>query len=46
VELGGVGWPESSGGTGELRWPEVRDGADSWGPLDRETRERRQAQKA
>jgi hypothetical protein len=26
--------------------PEVRDGADSWGPLNRETREKRPARKA
>jgi hypothetical protein len=38
--------PESGGGAGELGWPEVRDRADSRGPLDRETRERRQARKA
>jgi hypothetical protein len=46
AELGGAGWLESGGGTGELGRPEVRDGADSRGPLDRETRKRRQAQKA
>jgi hypothetical protein len=34
------------GGKGELGRPEVRDGADSRGPLDRETRKRRQARKA
>jgi hypothetical protein len=31
---------------GELGRPDVRDGADSRGPLDRETKERRPAQKA
>jgi hypothetical protein len=46
MELGGVGWPESGGGMGELGRLEVRDGTDSWGPLDRETRERWQARKA
>jgi hypothetical protein len=46
VELGGAQWPGSSGGTGELRRLEVGDGADSWGPVDREMRERRPAQKA
>jgi hypothetical protein len=46
VELGGASWPGSSGGAGELGWLEVGDGADSWGPVVRETRERRPAQKA
>jgi hypothetical protein len=46
VELGGAQWPGSSGGTGELRRLEVGDGADSWGPVDREMRERRPARKA
>jgi hypothetical protein len=34
------------GGVAELGRPEVRDGADSRGPLDRETREKRPARKA
>jgi hypothetical protein len=46
VELGGARWPRSGGSTGELRWLEVGDEADSWGPVDRETRERRPAWKA
>jgi hypothetical protein len=46
VELGGPQWLGSDGGEGELRRLEVGDGADSWGPVDRETRERRPAQKA
>jgi hypothetical protein len=46
VELGSARWPGSGGGTGELRRLEVGDGADRWGPVDRETRERRSAQKA
>jgi hypothetical protein len=46
VELGGARWPGSSGGTGELGRLEVGDGADSRGPVDRETRERRPARKA
>jgi hypothetical protein len=43
VELGGAWWPGSGGGTSELRRLEVGDGADSWGPVDREMRERRPA---
>jgi hypothetical protein len=46
VEQGGARWPGSGGGAGELGRLEVGDGADSWGPVDRETRERRPAQKA
>jgi hypothetical protein len=46
VELGGARWPRSGGGAGELGRLEVGDGADSWGPVDRETWERRPAQKA
>jgi hypothetical protein len=46
VELGGARWPGSGGGAGELGRLEVRGGADSWGPVDRETRERRSARKA
>jgi hypothetical protein len=46
VELGGARWLGSGGGVGELRRLEVGDGADSWGPVVRETRERRPAQKA
>jgi hypothetical protein len=46
VELGGDRWPGSGGGAGELGWLEVGDGADSWGPVDRETRERPPARKA
>jgi hypothetical protein len=45
VELGGARWPGSGGGAGELGRLEVGDGADSRGPLDRETRERRSAEK-
>jgi hypothetical protein len=41
VELVGARWLGSGGGAGELGRLEVRDGADSWGPVDRETRERR-----
>jgi hypothetical protein len=33
-------WAALGGGTGELRRLEVGDGADSWGPIVRETRER------
>jgi hypothetical protein len=46
VELGGARWPGRGGGVGELRRLEVGDGADSWGPVDIETRERRAARKA
>jgi hypothetical protein len=46
VELGDARWPGSVGGEGELRRLEVGDGADSRGPVDRETRERRPAWKA
>jgi hypothetical protein len=46
VELGGARWPGSGGGTGELRPLGVGEGTDSWGPADRETWERRPAQKA
>jgi hypothetical protein len=46
VELGGARWPGSGGGVGELRRLEVGDGTDSWGSIDRETWERRAAQKA
>jgi hypothetical protein len=46
VELGGARWPGSGGGAGELGRLEVGDGADSRGPVDRETRERRPAHKA
>jgi hypothetical protein len=45
VELGGARWPGSGGGVGELGRLEVGDGADSWGPVDRETTERRPARK-
>jgi hypothetical protein len=46
VELGGARWLGSGGGAGKLGRLEVGDGADSRGLLDRETRERRPAQKA
>jgi hypothetical protein len=46
VELGGAQWPGSGAGAGELGRLEVGDGADSRGPVDREMRERRPAQKA
>jgi hypothetical protein len=46
VELGGARWPGSGGGVGELRRLDVGDGADSWGPVDRETREMQPARKA
>jgi hypothetical protein len=46
VELGGAQWSGSGGGAGELRRLEVGDGADSWGPVVRETRERRPTRKA
>jgi hypothetical protein len=39
-------WAALGGGTGELGRLEVGDGADSWGPVVRETRERRPARKA
>jgi hypothetical protein len=45
VALGGARWPGSGGGAGDLRRMEVGDGANSRGPLDSETRERRPAQK-
>jgi hypothetical protein len=41
---GGARWPGIGGVTGELRWLVVGDGADSWGPVVRGTRERRPAQ--
>jgi hypothetical protein len=43
VELSGARWPGISGGTGELGRLEVGDGADSRGPVVRETRGRRPA---
>jgi hypothetical protein len=46
MELGSALWPRSGGGVGELGRLEVGDGADSWGPVDRETREMRLARKA
>jgi hypothetical protein len=46
VELGGARWPGSGGGAGELGRLEVGDGTDSWGPVDRETWERRTPRKA
>jgi hypothetical protein len=46
MELGDARWPESGGSAGELGRLEVGDEADSWGPVDRETRERRPARKA
>jgi hypothetical protein len=46
VEVGGTWWPGSGGGAGELGRLEVGDGADSQGPVDRETRERRPARNA
>jgi hypothetical protein len=46
VELSSARWPGIGGGTGELRWLEVGDGTDIWGPVDRETWERRPARKA
>jgi hypothetical protein len=46
VELGGARWPGSGGGASELGRLEVGYGADSWGPVVRETRERRPARKA
>jgi hypothetical protein len=46
AELGSVGWPRGGDSVAELGLPEVRDRADSRGPLDRETREKRPAQKA
>jgi hypothetical protein len=46
VELGGAQWSGSGGGAGELGRLEVGDGADSWGPVDKETRDRRPARKA
>jgi hypothetical protein len=45
VELGGARWPGSGGSVGELGRLEVLDGADSWGLVDRETRERWPARK-
>jgi hypothetical protein len=46
VELGGARWPGSGGGAGDLGRLEVGDGADSWGLVVREMRERRPARKA
>jgi hypothetical protein len=46
VELGGARWPGSGGGAGELGRLEVRDGADSWGSVVREMRQRQPARKA
>jgi hypothetical protein len=46
MELGGARWPGSDGGAGELGRLEVGDGADSWGPVVREMRERWPARKA
>jgi hypothetical protein len=46
VELSSARWPGSGGSASELERLKVRDGADSWGPVDRETRERRSARKA
>jgi hypothetical protein len=46
MELGGARWPGSGGSVGELGRLEVGNGADSWGPVDREMRERRPARKA
>jgi hypothetical protein len=46
VVLGGARWPGSGGGAGELERLEVGDGTDSWGPVDRETWERRPTRKA
>jgi hypothetical protein len=46
VELGGARWPRSGGGAGELGRLGVGDGTNSWGPIDRETWERRPARKA
>jgi hypothetical protein len=46
VERGGARWLGSSGGAGELGRLDLGDGADSWGLVDRETRERRPARKA
>jgi hypothetical protein len=39
-------WAALGGGADELGWLEVGDGTDSWGPVDRETWERRSARKA
>jgi hypothetical protein len=46
VELGDARWPGSGGDAGELGRLEMGDGANSWGPVDRETWERRPARKA
>jgi hypothetical protein len=46
VELGGARWLGSGGGAGEHGQLEVGDGADSWGPIVIEMRERRPARKA
>jgi hypothetical protein len=46
MELGDARWLGSGGGVGELERLEVGDGTDSWGPVDRETWERRPAWKA
>jgi hypothetical protein len=45
VELGNARWTGSGGGAGELKRLVVGDGADRWGPVDRETRERQPARK-
>jgi hypothetical protein len=41
MELSGARWPGIGGGVGELRRLKVGDGTDIWGPVDRETWERR-----
>jgi hypothetical protein len=46
VELGGARWPRKGGGAGELERLEVGDGTNIWGPVDRETWERRPSRKA
>jgi hypothetical protein len=44
--MSGARWPGIGGGLGELRRLDVGDGTDIWGPVDRETWERRLARKA
>jgi hypothetical protein len=46
AELSGARFPGIGGGAGELGRLEVGDGTNIWGPIDRETWERRSARKA
>jgi hypothetical protein len=46
VERSNAWWPGIGGGAGKLGRLKVGDGTDIWGPVDRETWERRPARKA